>query len=255
MPQPVVVIGIGELAGPFVRGLLRLGHPVYPVTRDTDQSTVASEVPGPALTLVTVREADLDDVLDSLPAPWRHAVGLVQNDLVPASWERHHLEPTVAVVWFEKKPRSPVKVIKPTVVGGTAADTVVAALAAVDIPAVVAASAGTLLTALVAKNLYIGVANLAGLAVPAGTTVGELWAAHRSLAEGVASEVLDLQEQLVAQQLDRDKLLKDMIDSFAADPDHGATGRTAPQRLQRALAQAAEFGVSVPTLQRIADTA
>lgn len=255
MPAPVVVIGIGELAGPFARGLLRCGHPVYPVTRHTDQSAAASEVPGPALTLITVREADLEGVLDSLPAPWRHAVCLVQNDLVPADWERHHLEPTVAVVWFEKKPGSPVKVIKPTVVGGAVAETLVAALTAVAIPAVVAPSPGALLAALVAKNLYIGVANLAGLGIPAGTTVGVLWAEHRALAENVASEVLSLQERLVGVTLDRDKLLAEMVDSFTADPDHGATGRTARLRLERALAQASELGIAVPTLRRIAGAA
>ena len=66
-----------------------------------------------------IREADLDVTLDALPAPWRSHVALVQNDLVPSDWSRHHLlSPTVAVVWFEKKPGRAVKVIRPTLIGG-----------------------------------------------------------------------------------------------------------------------------------------
>jgi hypothetical protein len=178
-------------------------------------------------------------------------VCLVQNDLIPAMWEAHHLEPTVAVVWFEKKPTTAVKVIRPTVVGGPTADLVADALAAVGIPASVAASYHEMITALVAKNLYIGVSNIAGIELGAGSTVGELWTEHRGLAEAVASDILDLQEALVPEVLDRDALMADMGDAFAADPEHSAMGRTAPARLHRAAARAAELGLDVPTLRRI----
>jgi len=248
-----VIVGIGELAGPFALGFLRLGHPIYPMTRHTDRAAAAAKLPATELTLVTVREADLDGLLSSLPAPWRHHVGLVQNDLLPADWERHQLKPTVAVVWFEKKRGRAPKVIKPTIVGGPRADLVASALEAVDIPARPAISDAALVNALIAKNLYIGVANLGGLALPPGTTVGSLWADHRELADAVASEVLDLQEALVGHPLDRDNLIKDMIESFNADPDHGATGRSAPQRLERAISQARELEIEVPTLQRVAN--
>lgn len=252
MHAPVVILGIGELAGVFAHGFLRRGHPVYPVTRDTDRGAMSSELPGPALCLVTVREGDLEEALSSLPAPWRHVVGLVQNDLVPSQWEKHHLDPTVAVVWFEKKAGRPVTVIRPTIVGGPGADMLVAALAAVHIPAEVAVDRRRLIDALVAKNLYIGVANIAGLELAAGATVGELWAQHRSLAEGVAADVLSLQEALVGETLDRRPLLDDLAAAIAADPAHGATGRTARQRLDRALAVATDHQVAVPTMQRIA---
>ncbi|MEE8330737.1 MAG: hypothetical protein V3R84_03115 [Acidimicrobiia bacterium] len=252
MKAPVVIVGIGELAGPFALGFLRLGHPVHPVTRHTDRDEAAAMLPATDITLVTVREADLDALLASLPAPWRHHVGLVQNDLLPADWERHQLNPTIAVVWFEKKRGVAPKIIKPTIVGGPRADLVVSALEAADIPAVAALSDASLLNALVAKNLYIGVANIGGLAVPPGTTVGSLWSDHRALAEDVVSDVLDLQEALVGQTLERDTLIKDMTESFNADPEHGATGRSAPQRLERAIAQATELEIDVTTLRRIA---
>jgi hypothetical protein len=251
MKAPVVIVGIGELAAPFALGFLRLGHPIYPVTRQTDRAQAAAKLGATELTLVTVREADLDGLLASLPAPWRHHVGLVQNDLLPPDWERHRLNPTIAVVWFEKKRGVSPKIIKPTIVGGPRADLVVSALEAADIPAIAALSNASLLSALVAKNLYIGVANIGGLALPPGTTVGSMWSDHRALADDVASDVLDLQEALVGQTLDRDTLIKDMIESFNADPEHGATGRSAPQRLEKAIAQANELDIGVTTLRRI----
>lgn len=254
MKPTIVLIGIGEMAGVFAKGLLRLGHPLHPVTRDDDISAMASQIPGPALTLVTVREGDLEAVLSDLPAPWRHTVALVQNDLVPSDWERHHLDPTVAVVWFEKKPGRAVTVIRPTIVGGPGAKLVVAALHAIDIDA---SSVGSseLVTALVAKNLYIGVSNIAGLTVAPETTVGSLWADHRDIATAVAGEILDIQEALVGQTLDRETLVADMVEAFAADPDHGAMGRSAPHRLERAVSLAAELDIDTPTLLRVASTA
>ena len=69
MKQPVILIGVGEMGGVFARGLLRLGHPVYPVNRDTDLSGLARQLPDPAMVLVSVGEADLgpdDDALNNL---------------------------------------------------------------------------------------------------------------------------------------------------------------------------------------------
>jgi len=39
--EPVVVIGMGEMGSVFARGLLRLGHPVYPVGRDDNMKKLA----------------------------------------------------------------------------------------------------------------------------------------------------------------------------------------------------------------------
>ena len=47
MKAPVVIIGIGELGAVFARGLLRLGHPIYPITRamDSDADAAGQTVP------------------------------------------------------------------------------------------------------------------------------------------------------------------------------------------------------------------
>jgi hypothetical protein len=247
---PVVIVGMGEMGGVFGRAFLTAGHPVYPVRRGDDMEALAASLPDPAMVLVAVAEDDLDAVLASLPEPWRGAVGLIQNELLPRSWEAHGIEaPTVAVVWFEKKPGKPVTVIVPTLVGGPAAPILLDALASIGID-VEAVDDDELVEALVAKNLYILTANIAGLR--SGGTVSNVWD-DRELADAVVDEVLTIQEHLLGSPVDRQRAVAAMVEAFHADPDHGATGRSAPRRLQRALGQAAEAGIEVPTLDAIAE--
>ncbi len=99
------------------------------------------------------------------------------------------------------------------------------------------------------KNLYILTANIGGLV--SGGSVSHLWENHNSLARDVAAEVLMIQEWLVGRALDGEALLAGMLAAFDADPDHGATGRSAPSRLVRALDHAAAAGIDVPVLERI----
>ena len=116
---PVVLIGVGELGGVFARGLLRTGNPLYPVHRDTNMQVVADTVRTPSLVLLTVAEDRLHAVLKVLPQCWRNCVGLVQNELLPRDWRKHDVvNPTVTVVWFEKKPGQDYKVILPSLLHG-----------------------------------------------------------------------------------------------------------------------------------------
>lgn len=245
----MVIVGMGEMGGVFGRALLTAGHPVYPVRRNDDMDAIAASLPDPALVLVAVAEDDLDPVLASLPEPWRGAVGLIQNELLPRDWETHGIEaPTVAVVWFEKKPGRPVTAIVPTPVSGPAAPLVVDALASIGIDAE-AVDDDELIEALVAKNLYILTANIAGLRT--GGTVSNVWS-DRELADAVVDEVLAIQEYLLGSRIDRDRAVATMVGAFEADPDHGATGRSAPRRLERALRHAEAAGIRVPALRAIA---
>jgi hypothetical protein len=251
MKQPVVIVGLGEMGGVFARGFLRAGHPVYPVTRGDDMAEVAAVSPDPALVLITVGEDDLEPVLAALPDTWRTRVGLIQNELLPRDWTPHGIDdPTVASVWFEKKPGTAVTVIIPTPVAGPAAELVVAALEAIDIPSV-QIDPSNLVDVLVAKNLYILTVNIAGL--PAGGTVWDVWEGNRDLARAVAGEILDIQEYLVGAPIDRDRAVAAMTTAIVADPDHGATGRSAPRRLERARRNAAAAGLQTPALDEIAE--
>jgi len=250
----VVVVGIGELGAVFSRGFLKLGHAVFPVTRSTRMAEVASTVPEPELALITVGEADLDAVLGELPPAWRGRVGLVQNELRAASWLGHGLvDPSVAVVWFEKKPSTLVKELLPTLVAGPRAGLLRDALAGLGVATRSVAGDAELDFELARKNLYILTTNLAGLRH--GGTVSELWERHRDSTLAVAREVAALERALSRSELSEAALLATLPEAIAADPAHAATGRSAPARLARALAHAARLGLAVPELRALAESA
>ncbi len=250
-PRAVALIGVGEMGGVFARAFLRSGFAVHPVLRGDDQTEVARRLPRPDLVLVTVGEADLADTLETVPESWRNRLLLIQNELLPRSWQAHGIvDPTVAVVWFEKKPGQDVKVIVSSPVGGPHAALVVEALDAVGIAAHEVRPDDELEAELVAKNLYILTANLAGL--DTGGTVIEMWQQHNGLANAVASDVLDIQEHLVGHPVDRDAAVQGMLHAIAGDPDHKTTGRSAPDRLKRAISHADDAGLEVETLRELA---
>jgi hypothetical protein len=251
MKTPVVVIGIGEMGGVFARGLLRTGHPVYPLTRGTDMAKTARELPEPELVLVAVAEKDLHTVLAQLPGSWHPHVALLQNELLPPDWEAYGLaQPTVISVWFEKKPGQDAKVLIPSPVYGPQAPILQAGLASIGIPARILENSSALLLELVVKNVYIVTTNCAGLVT--GGSVSELWSAHRELAEAVAREVISIQESLAGCTFDANALISGMLTAFDGDPDHKCKGRSAPARLARALQQADAAGLAVPHLREIA---
>jgi hypothetical protein len=252
MQEPVIIVGMGEMGEFFAQGFLKCGHPIYPVLRGMDPAAVATEIPAPALILVAVGENDLHPVLASTPPAWRDRLGLLQNELLPRDWERYGIaDPTVIVVWFDKKKGRPFVAVLPTPICGPMAPLVTRALRALDVPCR-EIPAGELFYELVRKNLYILTINIAGIRT--GGTVGDLWAKHRKLAQAVASEILDVQEWLAQVELPRERLMTGMLEGFAGDPQHICMGRTAKERLQRVLQHAREAGIGTPTLQEIAGT-
>lgn len=252
MKDPIVVVGVGEMAGVFTRGLLRLGHPIFPVTRTMDMAEVARALTPPALVLVAVGENDLHPVLEQVPAAWRDRLGLLQNELLPRDWEAHGItDPSVIAVWFEKKKGQDYKVLVPSPAYGPKAALLEAALESLEIPVWELKSEAELLFELVRKNVYILTTNIAGLDLPAGTTVEALWTDHQALAREVAGEVMDLQFKLVGQELDRDRLIAGMVEGIQGDLAHKCMGRSAPARLARAIEHADQFGLAVPKLREL----
>lgn len=249
MKKPVVIFGIGEMAGVFARGFLRLGHPVYPITRETGIDQLASQLPEPAAVLVAVAEGDLAHALEQLPAIWAGGICLLQNELLPQDWEGI-TDPTVISVWFEKKPGMDYKVIIPSPVFGPRARLLADALQAINIPSKLLGDREELLFELVLKNLYILTSNIAGLQV--GGTVGQLWERHRELVRDITAEVIALQERLSGARFDHQRLLEAMHEAFEGDPEHKCMGRSAPARLARALEQADGLDLDLPVLRAIA---
>lgn len=249
MKNPIILVGVGEMGAVFARGFLRLGHPVYPVTRATDMSEIAASVATPEAVLVAVGEKDLQSILGELPAAWADRLILLQNELLPADYADFP-DATVISVWFEKKKGQDSKVIIPSPAHGPKAGLLEQALASVDIPVRQLESDKDMLFELVAKNLYIITTNVAGLKT--GGSVGELWRDHREVAEAVANDVIDLQQALTGETFDREALIQSMVSAFDGDPAHQCMGRSAPARLQRALEHADTHELEVPSLAEIA---
>ncbi len=246
-----MIIGMGELGELFARGFLKLGYPVYPVLRSMQLSTVVSAIPEPELVLLAVGEEDLHSQLDILPEDWRDRLAFLQNELLPRDWHRHDIvDPTVIVVWFDKKKGRPFKALLPSYVSGPKADLITSSLQIIDVPCR-EISREQHLYEMIRKNLYILTVNIAGLKMSPGSTVSKLWADYREMTEILVKELLDIQEWLVQGKLPRDKLLAGMLEVFSADPEHICRGRTAPERLNRVLKFANIAGISVPMLQAI----
>lgn len=247
--RPVVIVGQGEMGKVFGRGFTALGCALQLVLRSDNMSEVAVRIANPELVLIAVGEADLQGVLAELPEVWRDRVALLQNELLPADWQKHDLEPTVISVWFEKKKDQDVKVLIPSPVYGKHAQLLVDGLSAIEIPARVVTDEAALLYELILKNVYIITTNIAGLCV--GGSVGELWRDHRELAQDIAYEVMQLQFAMTGEVFDSNKLMAGMLEAFHGDLEHKCMGRSAPARLERALTLAKQYKISMPTIESV----
>jgi len=251
MKNPIVIIGIGEMAGVFARGLLRTGYPLFPVTRNMNIEQAATETPQPQAVLITVAEKDIQTTLASIPAVWQDKLILIQNELLPRDWQSLPIKnPTVISVWFEKKPGTGPTVLIPSPIYGPHAELLSCALESIGIATEILHTSGQLLYELVRKNLYILTTNIAG--IKTGGTVKDLWEQHEALARCVAKEILAIQEFLTGSTFDFELLIKDMLIAFDGDPNHSCKGRSAPARLARALQIAKEAGIATPQLTAIA---
>jgi len=250
MQESVIVIGTGEMGGVFTRGLLRLGHPIFPVNRHTNLEKICQAVPEPRLVLVAVGENDLHSTLENVPKAWHAHLGLLQNELLPGDWKQHNISnPTVISVWFEKKKGQDFKVLVPSPIYGPQASLLENALATLEIPRWELDSEAELEYELVRKNVYILTTNIAGLVI--GGTVDDLWYKHEDLARQIANEVMDIQAWLVGHHLERERLIEGMVEGIKGDLHHKCMGRAAPGRLERAVQHADQADLKVPKLREI----
>jgi hypothetical protein len=247
--EAMVIVGLGEMGELFASGFLKAGYPVFPVSRETDWFTLQSIVPAPSLVLMAVGETQLDDVLKRLPLPWRKVTALLQNELLPCHYLHHGIiDPTIITVWFDKKKGRPSVSVLPTVISGPKATLIQEVLEKVEVASRIVPLEQQLFE-MIRKNLYILTINIGGIV--AGGSVSSLWSKHRELAEGIASDILSIQEALVGKPLPREALLKGMVEGFEGDPEHLCMGRSAPDRLRRALSNARTLGLSTPWLDQV----
>jgi len=257
MKQPIVVIGLGEIGSVFARGLLKLGHSVIPVTRDMSLDIAATEMSAPLFVVVAVAENDLHPVLEQIPQQWQDRIVLLQNELLPRDWQKYSWTksnpPTVISVWFEKKKGQDSKVLIPSPIYGSHAQVIHDALATLDIPVDVLKSEEQLALELVIKNVFILTTNISGLILEAGTTVDTLWQQHQDLATAVANDVIDIQEYLTGLNFNRAQLIDGIVKAFNGDLEHKCMGRSAPDRLKRALTLAKEANLKPTQLNKISN--
>lgn len=246
----VAVIGTGQLGRLVGGGLIANGLEVLPIQRATPAEVRAERLRNADRVLVAVGEDDLENVLHSLPAHLREGrTWLLQNELLPPVWTAHQVsDPTVLVVWAEKKKGKPVAEVQRTLVAGPDRDVVIAALESVDVRAEPIEDAA-LPQALVDKNLYILVSNLAGLRV--GGTVSALMGEHREFATRLAEEILGIEAARLHTELESAPFLQRVFTAFAADPAHGCRGRTAEARLARLRAHARRENIPTPILDSL----
>ena len=252
MEQPIVIIGIGELAGVLARAFLRNGHPVYPVTRGMDIEAEAKNLPDPRMVLVGVAEKDFPDVMETIPKQWKNKLVLIQNELLPKDWEKFNVgNPTIMSVWFEKKKGMDYNPIRSSPVYGPMAEIIAGSLEKLDIPCNVLGSEDDLLSELVLKNVFVFTINIAGLVLAEGTTTGMLWEENRQLALDVAGNVIDLQESITGKQFSRDRLREGLVAGLNGDPHHKCKGRSAHGRLIRTVEAADAAGLKLETIMDV----
>jgi hypothetical protein len=250
MNEPIIIIGIGQLASVFAQGFLRCGYPVYPITRKMNLAVECLSTPSPQLVLVAVQENELHSVLGKLPKQWLHKVALIQNELLPRDWHCHAVKnPTVTVVWFEKKKGSQLTNILYSPSFGPNSGIISAALQAVEIASPVLKNEDELLYELVRKAVYILTINISGLL--GNCTVGELWEHHQILAREVAEDVICIQESRLGKKLSHEKLISGMVEGIQDYPQKHCLGRHALSRLEHAIEYAQKSGIKAAKLLEI----
>ena len=131
--RPIVIVGLGEIGQLLAGGFLKTGYPVYPVNRGESLNQWHSECFDPELIVLAVGEKDLPTALSAIPNRFKDRVLLLQNELLPTDWERHGIfDPTVLIVWLDKKKGRPSVSVLPNRVGGLHAPLVVNAFKALS---------------------------------------------------------------------------------------------------------------------------
>ena len=252
MRQPIVIIGIGQLAGVLASAFLRNGHPVYPIIRSMDIIEEAKILPDPRMVVVAVAESDFRTVMETIPDRWRNHLVLIQNELLPRDWEIYDVQnPTIISVWFEKKKGMDYNPILPSPVYGPMADFIAESLGKIEIPCKILHSSDDLVAELVLKNVFVFTINIAGLVLPEGTTTSMLWEKDRELTLEVADDIIDLQESITGKTFDRDRLREGLIAGLKGDPHHKCKGRSAHGRLIRTLKLADEAGLKLSAIRDV----
>ncbi len=262
--RDLIVVGIGELGSLYANAALKRGLRVTPVTRAQHPAAALADAPTDAPVLVAVAEADLEAALESLPAERRASLILLQNELFPSQWSRFTPStPTVMIPWLLKKKGEPLLVARSTPVFGRHAELVVELHDALGFRAETLPDEAALRQAIVDKYAFILTVNALGLLQD--LSLGAWSNKDPAQVDALAREAARLGAKLVSVRADGDapeqeRVARIDVDASIAQVQLGmramsamrARGRTAKGRLERALGNAARFGLATPALARAA---
>ena len=248
--RDMVIYGLGELGRLYGAAALRAGMRVTPIVRESDPARVLAGLDVDVPILVAVGEAALDEVLATIPRERGRDVIMLQNDLFPSRWRAHQLEPTVLVAWLLKKRGTPLTVARSSPVYGPHAALMRTLHEVLGAPVNVLASEAALHQALIAKYAFILGINALGM-LRDRTLAG--WLQEDPLrVRALTGEAAALGAALCEAPLDRSACERAVGEALHALGQMSARGRTAAQRVRRALTQAEELGIAVPELARAA---
>lgn len=246
-----LLLGAGQLGRTLGGGLLACGVSVDVALRgDTIETWSQYD-----FILVAVGEKDLKSAIEAIPIEARNRLVLLQNDLVPETWRALHItQPTVLVVWFEKKKGKALQVVRTSDLSGPQSALFTRVFEAIDAPTRIV-SEREIVASLVVKNLYINGSNAMGLKLGGGTT-GSLVTEHRASATSLLRELFLIERSRLSAEeqslVDEDALLEETFAAFASEPQHGLLGRTAQERVARAQTRARESNLATPLLDQLA---
>jgi hypothetical protein len=248
----MILIGVGELGKLYGAAALRAGLRVTPVVRSTNVEDVWQATPEHTPILVAVGEADLEPVLEYLPAARKRDAILLQNELFPARWRRHGLEPTVMIPWLLRKRGQPELVARATPVYGQYTSLVAELHRALGLDVEPLHSEAELAQALVDKYTFILTVNALGLL--GDFTLGEWAAREPERIEVLSREAAALGQALCEHPIDAEASVRATQQGLEGMAPMRARGRSASERVRRAVGQAAAFGLELPALRRVLET-
>lgn len=249
--QDLVVMGTGQMGRWFGEAALRAGRRIVPVRRgDVARDRIERTGPGTPI-VVSVPEGALADTIARIPVARVADAVLVQNGMFASDLAALGLDDaTVLAVWTLRKAGQPYIVAQRTGAYGPHAAAIAEILGAHDVDVAVLASKAERDRELVAKYGFILAVNALGFAQ--NRTVGAWLEADpdvtwRALDDGlaIAATYADGVDPADAVEVARAGLR-----GFAAMQ---AAGRSAPARVERAIARADAHGLDVPTVRALSE--
>ncbi len=246
----MIVMGLGELGQLYASAALKTGIRVTPLTRTTPVEQALEGLPTQTPLLVAVGEKDLESALQSLPKSRLDSLILLQNELFPAQWERFSKHVTLMIPWLLKKKGEPLLVARSTPVFGQFAPLVEALHIALGFQAEALPDPLALKQAIVDKYAFILSVNALGLV--RDLTLAE-WLAHdTTYIDALAREAAALGAAQVGMEVRVEQTLSEVRSGLEHMGAMRARGRTAKDRVLRALAHAKHFRISAPAFERAA---